>query len=224
MCGRFVGYRKLEELREFFPIERSACEVAANYNVAPSQEVLAIFNHEGENRLDKFHWGLVPFWAKDPAIGNRMINARVETVAEKPAFKNAFKKRRCLIVADGFYEWQGTKGQKQPVFITVRDKKPLALAGLWETWNGPDQQKTPYRSCTIITVAACEAVRHIHHRMPAILKPERYGLWLDPQNQDVASLKDILQKGLITDLVSHRVSKKVNATGNNDSSCIEPID
>ncbi len=223
MCGRFVGYRKLEELKEFFPIDRSACEVAANYNVAPSQEVLAVFNHEGKNWLDKFHWGLVPFWAKDPGIGNRMINARSETVADKPAFKNAFRKRRCLIIADGFYEWKGTAGQKQPMFISLPEKKPLAFAGLWETWRRHDQPNDLYRSCTIITVEACEALRDIHHRMPAILKPELYGLWLDPQNQDVGRLKDILQKGLIKDLVSYPVSKHVNSTRNNDSSCIEPI-
>ncbi|MEJ2098848.1 MAG: SOS response-associated peptidase [Desulfobacterales bacterium] len=223
MCGRFVGYRKLEELEEFFPIDRSNCEVAANYNVAPSQQVLAIFNHQGENWLEKFHWGLVPFWAKDPDIGNRMINARSETVAEKPAFKNAFKKRRCLIVADGFYEWKGPRGQKQPMFITVPDKKPLAFAGLWETWNRQDQQNDTYRSCTIITVAACEALRDIHHRMPAILKPELYELWLDPQNEDVERLKDILEKGLIKDLVSYPVSKQVNSTRKNDPSCIQPV-
>jgi putative SOS response-associated peptidase YedK len=101
MCGRFVGYRNLDELKEVFPIDRSACEVTANYNAAPSQEILAIYNHQEQNWLDKFHWGLVPFWAKDPTIGNRMINARAETVTEKPSFKNAFKKRRCLIIADG---------------------------------------------------------------------------------------------------------------------------
>jgi putative SOS response-associated peptidase YedK len=224
MCGRFVGYRKLEELKEFFPIDRSACEVVANFNVAPSQEVLVVFNHQGENWLDKFHWGLVPFWAKDPDIGNRMINARSETVSEKPAFRNAFKRSRCLIIADGFYEWKGTKGQKQPMFITVPDKKPMAFAGLWETWKRQDQENAPYRSCTIITVEACEAVRDIHHRMPAILKPDLYQQWLDPQNQDVGRLKDILQKGLITDLVSYPVSKQVNSTRNNDPSCIEPVD
>ena len=223
MCGRFVGYRKLEELEEFFPIDRSTCEVVANYNVAPSQEVLAIFNHQGQNWLEKFHWGLVPFWAKDPDIGNRMINARRETVAEKPAFKNAFRKRRCLIIADGFYEWKTTKGQKQPIFITRPDKKPLAFAGLWETWNRQDQQNDTYRSCTIITVAACEALRDIHHRMPAILKPGMYERWLDPQNEDVERLKDMLQKGLIADLVSYPVSKQVNSTRKNDPSCIQPV-
>jgi putative SOS response-associated peptidase YedK len=223
MCGRFVGYRKLEELQEFFPIDRANCDVSANFNVAPSQEILAIFNHQGENWLDRFHWGLVPFWAKDPSIGNRMINARAETIAEKPSFKNAFKKRRCLIIADGFYEWKGPRGQKQPMLITLPDKKPFAFAGLWESWRKIESE-TPYRSCTIITTEASKSIRDIHHRMPVILKPEAYTNWLNPENQDIADLKIILAKERLTELISYPVSKKVNATGNNDASCIDPID
>ena len=223
MCGRFVGYRTLDELKKIFPIDRSACEVTANYNVAPSQEILAIFKHQRQNWLDKFHWGLVPSWAKDLTIGNRMINARAETVAEKPSFKNAFKKRRCLIIADGFYEWKGPKGQKQPLFITLPDKKPFAFAGLLETWGKKDQQSL-YRSCTIITTEAGEAMRDIHHRMPVILKLEAYEFWLNPENQDVAELKNVLEKALLTDLVSYPVSKQVNSTRNNDASCIDPTD
>ena len=222
MCGRFVGYRKLDELQEFFPIDRANCDVTANFNVAPTQEILAIYNHQGENWLDKFHWGLVPFWAKDPSIGNRMINARAETVAEKPSFKNAFRKRRCLIIADGFYEWKGPKGQKQPMLITLPDKKPFAFAGLWETWRKNDRQ-TPYRSCTIITTEASESIRDIHHRMPAILKPEVYSLWLNPAHQDIANLKKILQEERLTRLISYPVTKQVNSTRNNDSSLIEPF-
>ena len=222
MCGRFVGYRSLDELKKIFPIDQFAAEVTASYNVAPSQEILAIFKHRGENWLNKFHWGLVPFWAKDPSIGNRMINARAETIAEKPSFRNAFKKRRCLIIADGFYEWQGPKGQKQPMFITMRDKRPFAFAGLWETW-GKKNTETPYRSCTIITTAACKAVRDIHHRMPVIIKPAVYEFWLNPDNQDAVALKNILQEEILTDLVSHPVSKQVNSTRNNDASCIDPI-
>jgi putative SOS response-associated peptidase YedK len=223
MCGRFVGYRNIDELKEIFPIDRSACEVTANYNVAPSQEILAIYNHQGQNWLEKFHWGLVPFWAKDPSIGNRMINARAETVAEKPSFKSAFKKRRCLIIADGFYEWKGSKGQKQPMLITLPDKKPFAFAGLWESW-GEKNQESAYKSCAIVTTEACEAIRDIHHRMPVILKPQVYEPWLDPQNQDVDALKQILQKELLTDLVSYPVSKQVNSTRNNDAACIDPVD
>ena len=223
MCGRFVGFRSLDELKGFFPIDKAACEAISNYNVAPSQEILAIAKYEDENWLVKFHWGLVPFWAKDISIGNRMINARSESIAEKPSFRNAFKKRRCLILADGFYEWKGEKGRKQPMFITLLDHKPFAFAGLWETWNKDDQDSI-YKSCTIITTQASESIRYIHHRMPVILKPQLYKSWLDPGNQDVVELGKILKNEIVTELVSYPVSKQVNSTRNNDPSCIEPIE
>ena len=224
MCGRFVGFRSLDELKGFFPIDKAACEAISNYNVAPSQEILAIAKYEGENWLVKFHWGLVPFWAKDISIGNKMINARSESIVEKPSFRNAFKKRRCLILADGFYEWKGEKGRKQPMFITLPDHKPFAFAGLWETWNKKDDQDSIYKSCTIITTQASESIRDIHHRMPVILKSNVYEPWLDPGNQDVAELDRILKNEIATELVSYPVSKQVNSTRNNDSSCIDPIE
>ena len=224
MCGRFVGFRSLDELKDFFPIDKAACEAISNYNVAPSQEILAIAKYEDENWLVKFHWGLVPFWAKDISIGNRMINARSESIAEKPSFRNAFKKRRCLIIADGFYEWKGEKGRKQPMFITLPDHKPFAFAGLWETWNKKDDQDSIYKSCTIITTQASESIRDIHHRMPVILNQPAYEPWLDPGNQDVVELGKILKNEIVTELVSFPVSKQVNSTRNNDSSCIEPIE
>ena len=224
MCGRFVGFRSLDELKTFFPIDKVACEATSSFNVAPSQEILAIIKQAGENWLDKFHWGLVPFWAKDISIGNRMINARAESVAEKPSFRNAFKKRRCLILSDGFYEWKGEKGQKQPMFITLRENKPFAFAGLWETWNKKVDEASIYKSCTIITTQASESIRDIHHRMPVILKPQFYEPWLDPGNQNVAELNKILKNETITELVSHPVSKQVNSTRNNDPSCIKPIE
>jgi putative SOS response-associated peptidase YedK len=223
MCGRFVGFRSLRELQENFPIDKAACEVTANFNVAPSQEILAILKHEGENWLDKLHWGLVPFWAKDVSVGNRMINARSETVSEKPSFRNAFKKRRCLILADGFYEWKGEKGHKQPMFITLPDRKPFAFAGLWETWNKKSDPDSIYKSCTIITTQASESFSEIHHRMPVILKSEIFEPWLDPENQDLDGLKNILKKEIITELVGYPVSKQVNSASNNTPSCIEPI-
>ena len=223
MCGRFVGFRSLHELKKTFPIDKATCEVTENYNVAPSQEILAIIQYEKENWLERLHWGLVPFWAKDISIGNRMINARAETIASKPSFRNAFKKRRCLIPADGFYEWKGSKGQKHPVFITLPGSNPFAFAGLWETWHKKDEPDMIYKSCTIITTEASDSVRDIHPRMPVILKPEMYESWLDPLNQNVDELKHILQTGIVTELMSHAVSKNVNSVKTNEPSNIIPL-
>ena len=222
MCGRFVGYRSLEQLKAFFPIDRAPGEVAASYNIAPSQEVLAIIRRDGENRLEKFHWGLVPFWAKDTSMGNRMINARAETVATKPSFRHAFKKRRCLIIADGFYEWRGTRGEKQPVYLTASDASPFAFAGLWETWKKSDDACSIYRSCTIITTGAGESIRDIHHRMPVMLKPDVYDTWLDPEHQNIAVLETIIKNDILTELTVYPVSRQVNAVRNNDPSNIAP--
>jgi putative SOS response-associated peptidase YedK len=223
MCGRFVGYRNFEELLEHFPIDKTACDTTANYNIAPSQEVLAIVRRNDENWLDKFHWGLVPFWAKDVSIGNKLINARAETVDKKPSFRNAFKKRRCLIPADGFYEWKGAKGKKQPVYLTLPPKEPFAFAGLWEEWTPKGSDASIYKSCTIITTTASESVRHIHHRMPVILKPGKYNRWLDPECNDLAELKDIIDNWIVTELVGEPVSKQVNSARNDDPSNIEPL-
>ncbi|UCD31987.1 MAG: SOS response-associated peptidase [Desulfobacterales bacterium] len=223
MCGRFVGFRSLEELKQFFPIAHANCEVTENYNVAPSQKVLAIIQQSNVNRLEKLHWGLVPFWANDTAIGNRMINARAETVAEKPSFRNAFRKRRCLILADGFFEWRGKKGSKRPIFITLPDKNPFAFAGLWETWHAKDADESIYKSCAIITTEASGSIREIHYRMPTVLKPETYEFWLDPANQNVKELNHILTIGIVTEFVSHPVSKQVNSVKNNAPDNINPV-
>ena len=223
MCGRFVGFRSLHELKKTFPIDKATCEVTENYNVAPSQEILAIIKHDKENWLEKLHWGLVPFWAKDISIGNRMINARAETIETKPSFRNAFRKQRCLIPADGFYEWKGPKGQKQPMFITLPESKPFAFAGLWEIWHKKNDPNMIYKSCTIITTEASDSVREIHSRMPAILKPEMYETWLDPLKQNVNELKHILKTGIVTELVSQAVSKNVNSVKNNEPSNIIPL-
>jgi putative SOS response-associated peptidase YedK len=223
MCGRFVGYRGKEELMDLFPIDQCDAEVSASYNIAPSQEILAIVKQDGRNHLQRFHWGLVPFWAKDISIGARMINARAESVDSKPSFRTAFKKRRCLILSDGFYEWQGEKGHKQPYFLTIPEEKPFAFAGIWETWDNRGQQSEGYRSCAIITTAASDAMRPIHHRMPVILKPEIYGPWLDPDFQDVDELKDIITDRIITELIARPVSKQVNTATNNQPTNIRPL-
>jgi len=223
MCGRFVGYRSKEELLDLFPIDECRTEVKGSYNIAPSQEILAIVRQENKNYLDKFHWGLVPFWAKDISIGNRMINARAETVHTKPSFRNAFKQKRCLILSDGFYEWSGDAGSKQPYFMTIMGEKPFAFAGLWESWNDRGKESPEYRSCAIITMAATDAMRHIHHRMPVILKPEVYEQWLDPKFQDTQGLREILNSMNITEICSRPVSRQVNAVQNNEPSNIKPL-
>ena len=223
MCGRFVGFRRMEELKTYFPIDRALCDATESFNVAPTHEVLVVFQHNKENILDKFHWGLVPFWAKDTCIGSRLINARAETVAEKPSFRNAFKKRRCLILADGFFEWTGTKGQKQPVFITLPQGEPFAFAGLWENWRDAKEPGTIYQSCTIITTAASESLKDVHHRMPAVLSPDIYDNWLDSANQDSRHLQEILTHNIHRQFTYQPVSKQVNAVNHKAPANIVPL-
>ena len=205
MCGRFVGFRKMEELKRYFPIDKDESKGAGvvNYNIAPTQEVLAIAQLNESKILDKYHWGLVPSWAKAKTIGYKMINARAETVATKPSFKGAFKRRRCLIPADGFYEWKGKKGDKQPMFITLSDKSPFVFAGLWENWHDKQNPNENYRSCTIITREAVGAIKALHHRMPVILHPEVYEPWLDPENHDQDALRMLIQTKAFTHGRSH---------------------
>ncbi len=220
MCGRFVVFSNLEQLKQHFPIDKALSETTPNYNVAPTQEILAIIRQDGSNVLEILHWGLVPHWAKDISTGYKMINARSESIATKPSFRGAFKKRRCLIPADGFYEWTGEKGNKQPVFITLPDEKPFAFAGLWETWNDKDHQDAPYRSCTIITREASPCLKDIHDRMPSILHPDTYDAWVDADNHDTKGLMEILAEKTIPDFNFRPVSKQVNSVKINDSSNI----
>ena len=180
-------------------------------------------NVEGKNHLGTYFWGLVPFWAKDLSIGGKLFNARSETVGTKPSFRNAFKKRRCLIPSNGFYEWKGSTGQKQPMFLTLPDGSPFAFAGLWEIWDDTGKNETPYRSCTILTREASASVRPIHPRMPVILKPEVFDAWLDPDNQDVKSLSEIIQNNIYTELKSVPVSKQVNLVKNDGPENIKAI-
>jgi len=223
MCGRFVGYRSVDQLKRHFPIDLASFSADANYNISPGQQVLAIIRDGGANLLDKLHWGLVPFWAKDTSVGFKMINARSETVATKPSFRETFKKRRCLILADGFYEWKQLQGQKQPVFITLPDEAPFAFAGLWETWQAKDTDAIPYRSCTIVTREASDCLKGIHDRMPVILQPAAYDDWLNPANTDPILLQQILSQQMITDLIFRPVSKRVNSSRTNDPGNILPI-
>lgn len=222
MCGRFVGFTDVEQLKQHFPIDKVNCEHVANYNVAPSQQILSIAQMDGLNVLEKFHWGLVPHWAKDKSIGSKMVNARSETISEKPSFRDAFKKRRCLILADAFYEWKGQKGAKQPFFITLPEKLPFAFAGLWEIWHDKQKQEA-YRSCTIITRESVGKMRKIHHRMPVILQPDAFNPWLALENTNTDELNRMLLDKSITELVFHSVGKQVNSVKNNDPSNLQPV-
>jgi len=224
MCGNFTENRNLEKLKTLFPIDIAASDLALNLDIAPGRELMAIIRQGGKNRLDKFHWGLVPFWARDVSIGNKLINARAETIAEKPSFREAFKRRRCLIPADGFYEWQGSRGRKQPLFIALTDRKPFAFAGLWETWHSKHGSHARYKSCTIITTRAGESFSVIHHRMPVILKPQVYHQWLDTTNQDLVELAEILQNQIITDLVSTPVPQPTGPSQGPDPSGPAAVD
>lgn len=221
MCGRFVRHSSLELIEKTFNVDRPAFEVTQCYNIAPTQAVLAVVRN-GHAGLVQLHWGLVPFFAKDASGAARMINARSETLATKPSFRNAFRKRRCLIVADGFYEWTGPKGQKQAWYISLPSDGPFGFAGLWEVWRA-DDRKTEVRSCTIITADASPGLRDIHNRMPVILRAGAYDAWLDPANQNAERLRQILQNDSHVEFERTAVSSRVNYVGNSDASCIEPL-
>ena len=223
MCGRFTLTADPAELQAAFPefIFPSAA-FRPRFNIAPSQP-LAVIANNGEKRLDFFSWGLVPFWAKDPSIGSRMINARAETLAEKPSFRNAYKRRRCLILADGFYEWQPVPGSKvkQPMYFRMKDEQPFAFAGLWEDWHSPDGSQI--LSCTIITTQPNELVRPVHNRMPVILPREAYPAWLQPGEVAAQELNPLLGPYPADLMQVHPVSRVVNSPANDSPARIQPL-
>lgn len=220
MCGRYTLTTSGSEILGAFDLFELPPDYGPSYNVAPTQNVLSIINAEGRSRAGWLRWGLVPFWAKDPSIGNRMINARAETVHQKPAFRTAFERRRCLIVADGFYEWRKTAGGKVPTWLHFPDRRPFAFAGLWERWTPPDGGE-PVHSCTIVTTEANPFVRPVHDRMPVILSGAAAGIWLDP-GADRAALQAVLRPYPGDDLTAYEVSTLVNAPRNNSPDCIAP--
>ena len=200
-------------------------ELRPRYNIAPTQDVPVVRSSGGGRAWAQLRWGLIPSWAKDPSMGSRMINARSETVAEKPSFRAAFKRRRCLVVADGYYEWQKLGKIKQPYYIHMRDDGPFALAGLWETWRGlPAEASDPLETCTIITTAANDATRPIHDRMPVILAPADYDLWLDPDMEDPQQIESLLGPYESDDLVASAVSTHVNSPKNDDPDCVKVLE
>jgi putative SOS response-associated peptidase YedK len=194
-------------------------ELPPRYNIAPTQSVPAVRLAGGERRMELLRWGLIPFWAKDPEIGYRMINARAETVAEKPAYREAFRRRRCLMVADGFYEWKKLNGGKQPYYFRLRSGEPFAFAGLWERWEGPDG---PVESCALITTGPNAVVGEVHDRMPVILEPEDYGVWLEAEDPDL--LRSLLRPYSGDGLVAYPVGRRVNNPRNDEPSVIEPLE
>jgi putative SOS response-associated peptidase YedK len=217
MCGRYTLAAPVGRLAEEFDLDASAVDLPPSYNVAPTQQVAAVLAEGGERRLEALRWGLIPSWADDPGIGARMINARSETAPEKPSFRGAFRRRRCLIPADGFYEWKRENGGKQPFHFRMMDGRPFAFAGLWEIWNGDEE----VRSCTILTTKPNPLVSDVHDRMPVILPPDNYDAWLDLEAER-EELVSLLEPYPGDDLETYPVSRFVNSPRNNDERCIEP--
>lgn len=218
MCGRFT---LRTEPAEFWPAEQLSI-FTARYNIAPSQPVPAIRVFQGRQQAVDLHWGLVPYWADDPKIGYRMINARSETLSEKSAFRNAFRQRRCLVLADGYYEWKTDGKKKQPFYVHMKDHRPFAFAGLWESWRGSASVKLeqPLESCTIVTTVSNELTADVHERMPAILTSEDAQLWLDPEFQGVERLTEMLRPYESDEMRMYPVSTLVNKPANDSAECI----
>jgi putative SOS response-associated peptidase YedK len=232
MCGRFVSATPPDQIASYFGAEAPEALLEPSYNVAPTNDVYAVLSDGSTRHVDAFHWGLVPLWAKDPKIGSKMINARAETLAEKNAYKSAFKRRRCLIPADGFYEWRKdpdapAKAKKQPYFIHRPDGEPYAFAGLWEVWRGPNKDQEPLRSCTIITTAPNAEMAKIHDRMPVILPRSAWDTWLDRDVDDLELLGKLLVPSAPELTTMHTISTEVNNVRNNGERLIDeapPID
>ena len=223
MCGRFTLYHAPDEVAARFEAS-DTLEAEARYNIAPTQNV-AVVTQNGTRHLDNYHWGLIPSWAKDPAIGSKMINARAETLAEKPSFRTALTRRRCLIPADGFYEWQapaeGAKGGKTPTYLHRKDSGLFAFAGLWDEWHAPDG--SPLRSCTIITTTPNSVAAAIHNRMPVILRPEYEAFWLDTKITDSRDLLSLLVPYPSEEMESYPVSRRVNMPVTDDAELIAAV-
>ncbi|HSH14362.1 MAG TPA: SOS response-associated peptidase [Desulfurivibrionaceae bacterium] len=222
MCGRFTLIVPSEAMAEAFQLTEVP-RLAPRYNIAPSQPVAAVrvSPKSGQRELTHFTWGLIPRWAKDIKIGSRMINARSETAAEKPSFRAAFKYRRCLVPADGFYEWQKLNGGKQPVRIQMQDGGVFAIAGLWEQWISPEGSEI--ESCTLLTTEPNDLLAQVHNRMPVILSPADYARWLDPAAQHPGEVQDLLRPYPAAAMSYYPVSTYVNRPGNDDPRCIEPL-
>ena len=224
MCGRFIQISDPTQIKVFFS-ELEVDEDAQNlftqsYNIAPTRDILTVLNSPVP-RLTLTHWGLIPHWAKDKNIGNRMINARSETLTSKPSFGEPFKKRRCIVFADGFYEWDSVKKTRTPYFIRMKNKKPFAFACLWDHWTNKETGET-INSSTIITTDANPLIGEIHNRMPVILPPDCYILWLSPQPEPEEALLGCLKPYPAEEIEAYEISKEVNNPRNNSPDLINP--
>jgi len=222
MCGRFTLFEADKILSKEFGVS-GVPPLSPRYNIAPSQPIAAVRPpHTGSGReLALLRWGLIPSWSKDPAIGNRLINARAETVQEKPSFRNAFRRHRCLIPTNGFYEWQRQERGKQPYFVRMRDERIFAFAGLWDRWESPDDGVI--ETCAILTTAANAVLSPIHGRMPVILPQAEYARWLDPTLKDPDELSPLLVPFPPEGMLAIPVSPRVNAPSTDDEKCIAPL-
>ena len=219
MCGRFTMHHTREQVALRFDVQTVEAAPQERFNIAPTQPVAVVMEQDDERVLDALQWGLIPAWAKEPGIGNKLINARAETLAEKPSFRQALKKRRCLIPSDGFYEWKKEGTARQPMHIRRIDSDLFAFAGLWEEWKAEDGR--PLRTCTIITVAPNEVLLPIHDRMPAILRPEDEAAWLN--ETDTGLLLSLLRPYPAEQMEVFAVSKKVNAPTVDDPALLNSL-
>ena len=217
MCGRYSLTKPIKTLKEHFQAIAVEMDHDRRYNIAPSQSVPIVLTGNEGRELHAMRWGLIPSWAKDAAIGNRLINARAETVHEKPSFRSSLKKKRCLVPADGFYEWQAREQGKFPQYIRMRSGELFAFAGLWSEW---DSGQEIMQTFTIITTAANRDIESIHHRMPVILMPTDYDRWLSPSSEEYQSLLKPLKEGLLD---HYEITKTVNSPKNDSEECILPF-
>ena len=221
MCGRFILSKPKKIKAKDLKIKESEVDLLKpRYNIAPSNPVAAILN-EKERHIEPLRWGLIPSWAKEESIGSRMINARAETLAEKPSFKGLLHKHRCLVLADGFYEWAESPRGKQPYLVRLKSDEPFTFAGLWSHWKNPKGEEI--RTCTIITCAPNKLMESIHNRMPVILDAEERDIWLDPKNEDMPTLAGLLKPYPENEMEAYPVSKIVNSPENDREECIKPI-
>ena len=218
MCGRFILLTDLSVIVESFGIGEVAAEYKPGSNISPGQQISAVIRNEDVNKLVDFRWGLIPSWAKDPSIGNKMFNARAETIAEKPSFREAFKRRRCLIVADGFYEWQKSEKGKKPFHFSLRSAGPFGFAGLYETWMSPENR--PVKTCTIITTDANDLLKPIHDRMPVILSPDYYDAWMNTKETSTSRLKSLLIPYASDRMKAYPISTLINSPKNDSRELI----